>query len=321
MSNELISVIVPIYNTGKYLRKCLESLTHQTYKELEIILVNDGSTDSSAEICEEFSRKDKRIKVFNRRNAGLSQSRLFGLSMSRGKYKAFVDSDDYIAAQMLEKMYLRMKTDNSELVICNLEEVNESGDIRDLQPHPLPDKDLISGLSAIELLGLEEGCQLVSMCNKLYSEKSLSNICFPARMNCEDEMLIHRILYNCSRISLINEKLYFYVQREGSITASIDDTYILNAASAFLERCRFLSSKGLYSSALRALKGAVNLLYTVEVQPENIAAEKELVKNIRSEAVHLKQRHMGLRCRIKLMLLPEGKFIYNSLKDSRRKFR
>ena len=110
MSNVMLSIIVPVYNVEKYIGKCIESIVNQTYKDLEIILVDDGSTDNSGKICDEWARKDKRIKVIHKKNGGLSDARNAGLDICTGDYIGFVDSDDYIELNMYEDLLIQMMT-------------------------------------------------------------------------------------------------------------------------------------------------------------------------------------------------------------------
>ena len=114
----LISVIVPIYNVEKYIDTCLKSITKQTYKNIEIILVDDGSTDLSAKLCDEWKKKDKRVKVIHQENKGVAQARNIGIDCATGKYISFIDPDDYIDYQMLEKLYDTLEKTNSQISIC-----------------------------------------------------------------------------------------------------------------------------------------------------------------------------------------------------------
>ena len=116
---ELISVIVPIYNTGKYLVECVESLRKQTYSNIEIILVDDGSTDTSIEICDEFAEKDSRIRVFHKKNEGSAIAKNFGIQQSRGEYIILVDSDDIVSDRMIEVLYTQIKEKNADIAIGN----------------------------------------------------------------------------------------------------------------------------------------------------------------------------------------------------------
>lgn len=115
MEEKLISIIVPVYNVEKYLKECIDSVISQTYKNLEIILVDDGSTDKSGEICDEYSKKDSRIKVIHKENGGLSDARNVALDIAKGEYIGFVDSDDYVEKDMFETLYKLAEEHNTEI--------------------------------------------------------------------------------------------------------------------------------------------------------------------------------------------------------------
>ncbi|MGL6168239.1 MAG: glycosyltransferase family 2 protein, partial [Fusobacteriaceae bacterium] len=120
MKVKKISVIIPVYNTEKYLRRCLESIINQSLKEIEIIIVNDGSPDGSSKIIDEFSQKDKRIKVINKKNGGISSARNVGLKKSLGEYVIHIDSDDWIEHNYFFEMYSKAKKDNLDIVISDI---------------------------------------------------------------------------------------------------------------------------------------------------------------------------------------------------------
>ena len=125
---ELISVIVPVYNVEKYLEKCIDSIINQTYQNLEIILVDDGSTDGSGKICDEYSRKDNRIKVIHKENGGLSDARNIGIKNANGGLIGFIDSDDYITENMFEVLQKDLRKYNADISSCDIQNVNEAGE-------------------------------------------------------------------------------------------------------------------------------------------------------------------------------------------------
>ena len=126
----LVSIIVPVYNVEKYLERCLDSLINQTLKDIEIILVDDGSTDDSGNICDKYAKKDKRIKVIHKENGGLSDARNIGLSIANGRYLQFVDSDDFIHKQMIEILYNTIINNNADISICDFDKVYENTKIK-----------------------------------------------------------------------------------------------------------------------------------------------------------------------------------------------
>ena len=125
---ELISIIVPVYNIENYLDKCIESIVHQTYKNLEILLIDDGSTDHSGKKCDEWAKKDKRIRVIHKKNGGVSSARNIGLEKAKGEYIGFVDGDDFVNKKMYEEMHRQMKKNNADFVICDYNECYNQND-------------------------------------------------------------------------------------------------------------------------------------------------------------------------------------------------
>lgn len=129
MEEYLISIIIPVYNAERYLENCLNSVINQTYSKLEIILVNDGSTDNSVEICEKYEKKDNRIKVFNQQNKGGAAARNFGILNSKGKFISFIDSDDWVDNRYIEILYNNIVNLKADLSVCGYQEVSNKSDI------------------------------------------------------------------------------------------------------------------------------------------------------------------------------------------------
>lgn len=209
--NSFISVIVPIYNSKRCIEKCIKSILCQTYKNIEILLINDGSTDNSLDICKKYAKKDKRIKIINKKNGGVSSARNVGLLNSTGKYISFVDSDDYIEKNMIELLYNSIIEEESDIAICNLFFEDENGGkkfnnksenfcfIREKFPEFSFYNKNISGF----------------VCNKLYTKSILNNIFFDKNIIIgEDNLFNYEILNNNQilKYSYINNCLYHYVQ-------------------------------------------------------------------------------------------------------------
>ncbi|MDH0658584.1 glycosyltransferase [Empedobacter sp. GD03865] len=209
-----ISVIVPVYNTEKYLSKCLNSILNQTLKDIEVIVVNDGSKDNSQEIIDEFVSKDSRIISIQKENGGLSDARNAGIDKAKGEFIAFIDSDDYIDLAMLEKMYELAKRDESEIVLCDLVKVDENGkEFRDLPQSPqLPEKIILA--EDFTIFG-EMSC---FACNKIFKKSLFENHRFRRGIHFEDIELIPKLVLDSSVISKINEPFYKYFERQNSIS-------------------------------------------------------------------------------------------------------
>lgn len=209
-----ISVIVPVYNTEKYLSKCLDSILNQTLKDIEVIVVNDGSTDNSQQIIIDYCKKDHRIKSIMKENGGLSDARNIGLENSLSEFVAFVDSDDYIAAEMFEKMIALAEKHQSEIVLCDLVKVDENGtEFRDLPQSPqLPSKIILK--ENFTIFG-EMSC---FACNKIFKRSLFENHKFRKGIHFEDIELIPKLVLDSTIISKINEPFYKYFERQDSIT-------------------------------------------------------------------------------------------------------
>ena len=172
MNRDLISIIVPIYNVEKYLTECVDSIIKQTYKNLEIILVDDGSTDHSKDICDQYVKIDTRIRVIHKVNGGLSSARNAGIDIANGNYYMFIDSDDYIKEDMVELLYSVMIENQCDMTICNIIRFYDNGDVKPLYR---VEKD---GLCLDNLDKFETLVQ-PSVCNKLFNKNLFCFIRFP----------------------------------------------------------------------------------------------------------------------------------------------
>lgn len=213
-----ISVIVPIFNVEKYLDACIKSICNQTYRDLEIILIDDGSTDRSGDICEEWSHKDERVIVFHQENKGLSYARNYGLEKSTGNYVGFVDSDDYLEPEMYEKLINRIINDRSQIAFCAYRAIDENGQECRRVYEDFPDSVLKKEEFFCKLYSNERTrCSFAVVWNKLFRKDIVFDERFlPIRVH-EDEFFINAVVKNADRISVINKPYYNYVQRKNSI--------------------------------------------------------------------------------------------------------
>ena len=216
----LISIIVPVYRVEKYLEKCVDSLIKQTYTNLEIILVDDGSPDACPAMCDEFAKNDARIKVIHKVNGGLSDARNAGLEIAKGEYIGFVDSDDFIAVDMYEIMLRSIQINNSDIACCNYLQISEDGALYPNQKLPLKD-ECVDKNTAFNIL-VEFGGYYGVAWNKLYSREIIEGIRYPKGRKYEDFFVIAEIINKCKKISHINRAMYYYVRRVGSITLDKD---------------------------------------------------------------------------------------------------
>lgn len=231
-----ISVIVPVYKVEPYITRCLDSITNQTYRNLEIILVDDGSPDRCGEICDEYASQDSRIRVIHKSNGGLSDARNYGIDVATGDYLAFVDSDDYIATDMYEKMLGRLQQDDSDMVICNYYRFNE-GSAPEHGYINLPDRVLLKD-EAFDFY-LQIGGDYVSAWNKLYKRGIFADLRYPIGKIYEDTFVICEVLNRCARISHMNDPFYYYVMRSGSILHATFSVKNLDIGEAFINQYHF----------------------------------------------------------------------------------
>lgn len=232
---KLITVIVPVYNVENYLSKCIESIMEQSYKNLEIILVDDGSNDNSLAIRNSFSQKDDRVKVYHTKNLGLSNARNVGLDHANGEYVTFIDSDDYVHKDMIKTMI--NKIGNADLVICNYEKVLSDSNEQISQDQACLKDEYWSPEQFWQHYywrNLHVFCCVAW--NKLYKLKLFNNVRYPISMIHEDEYIINNLINNCQKIKVIKDSLYYYVQRQGSIMHNAYRGYF-EIAEAFLGRC------------------------------------------------------------------------------------
>ncbi len=235
-SKTLISVIVPVYNAEKYLKKCIDSILSQTYGDLEVILVDDGSIDKSSEICDQYAGENNRVIVIHQENKGVSAARNRGIACAKGDFFAFIDGDDYVSPNMIEHMYSRIVQDYSDLAICGYEKVDEEGHV--LNVATIPDA-IVSGSQAIQLHYKQTAGIMMIPVNKLYHRKLFDTVRFPVGKRCEDEATFYRILDLCERVSILSAPLYRYVQHEDSFMGGEYSVERLDGVEAFYERYLF----------------------------------------------------------------------------------
>lgn len=252
MQSDLISIIIPIYNVQNYLNKCVESVLEQTYDNLEIILVDDGSTDSSSEICDKIKEEDDRIVVIHKVNGGLSDARNAGIEISKGKYLFFLDADDYLAKNAIELMHNRIVAEKADLAICNFTWTNSVGEKfcrEDVICNEVLNKDDLLG----KLIKADNFYYVVAW-NKLYSRKLFDNLRFSYGKIHEDEFIVHRIFGQCNKAVSVSDILYYYIKTNNSITTSNTTIKRLDYIEALDDRIKYYKENGYDECAEETLK-------------------------------------------------------------------
>ena len=254
MKKQLISVVVPIYKVEKYLDRCIESIVNQTYRNLEIILVDDGSPDNCPQMCDSWEKKDKRIKVIHKENAGLSDARNAGMLFTTGEIISFIDSDDWIEIDMFDEMLNRMQADNSDMVSCGVKWVEEDGNlIRDISSS---DGILDTKTAMKELLNDSKLKQHVW--NKIYKYELIKDIPFEKGKYHEDVFWSYQVVGRAKKVSIVKESFYNYVQRANSIMGESFSVKRLDALDANKQRCEYIKKyfPDLYDNALYVYMGS-----------------------------------------------------------------
>ena len=211
--NDLISIVIPVYNVEQYLSKCIDSILNQTYKNLEIILVNDGSPDRCPEICEEYRLKDNRIKVINKENGGLSDARNVGIDNSSGNYVTFIDSDDYIDDDYIDILYKTLILYNADLSIASHKVIYP----KKIIDKATGEKFCTNSKEVLERILYDEGIDL-SAWGKLYKKSLFNNIKFPKGRLFEDSATTYRLIDASKKIAVNSKSVYNYVIRNNSIS-------------------------------------------------------------------------------------------------------
>lgn len=251
---DVVSIVVPVFNVNKYLNRCLESLVNQTYFSLEIILIDDGSDDGSEKLCDAWRKKDSRIIVLHQRNAGLSMARNVGIDMASGKFLFFVDSDDWLETDAIEKLINIQQKYHADIVCCGVATDYEDGTRGSFTSSKMLELNNKEALK--ELMLSNTVCSLAW--NKLYLLSLWKVERFPKNKLNEDEFTIYKIVYSASKVVYLGDELYHYFQRSNGLMNQIKEDGILSVIEALEERNEWLEGKQEWE--LRA----VSLLKTVE---------------------------------------------------------
>lgn len=239
--NPLISIIVPVYNVEKYIDCCISSIINQTYTNFELILIDDGSPDNCPSICDNWEKKDNRIKVLHKKNGGLSDARNYGVKYAKGEYITFIDSDDYVNSKYLEKLYNIIKTCNADIACAKHKYFSENDNL--INQDILTDNTIVSDYkeSCKELFTTQKISTMAW--GKLYAKNIVDLFEFPIGKNHEDTATICKYLYSSSkfknRIAISQDKIYYYRQTNSSITSTKSIKNLSDSLWAYVERARF----------------------------------------------------------------------------------
>lgn len=256
----LISVIVPVYNVEEYLPRCLDSILAQTYRHIELVLVNDGSTDNSGAVCDRYAAEDPRVCVVHQDNAGVGHTRNVGLAQADGDYITFVDADDYLFPDALQRLYNRMQADDSDMVIANCIRLYEDGSCGDpCHAYPAVCMDKSAFLHHMTDIDAVPVCPW----GKLYRRACMEGITYPTVRVGEDMMTFPDVVDRCHRISMENQPVYYYFQRGDSLMRGLNQQTKTEHCRAVIHMTRYLWDNGCCDGAATWYATAVKNALTI----------------------------------------------------------
>lgn len=276
---DLITVIIPVFRVEAYLRRCVDSVLNQTYKNMEIILVDDGSDDGCPSICDEYAKQDSRVSVIHQKNAGLSGARNAGIEQAEGSYLAFVDSDDYLSPEFLERLYKACVETGSDMSVCRWEYVKGepvsekgSGEI-----HTFTGREMLANLY------IPDGAYFVVAWNKLYKRELFESIRYPLGRIHEDEATTYRIYHQVKQAAYVNVSLYGYFVTPSSITRGFNPKR-LDWVKAGVERIDFLEENGYSELMVPALQafadGSIDIYFGMKDKLPGSEGEQNWIRDL-----------------------------------------
>lgn len=283
-----ISVIVPVFNVEKYIKKCVDSIVSQTFSNIEIILVDDGSTDNSGIMCDEYAKIDSRIKVIHKKNGGLSSARNAGINIATGQYFGFIDSDDYIDKDMFELLHRNIIKEKADLSICGIYQCYEG-------KKPSINKPWYRILESEEAIRIafEGKIFSVNAVNKLYKRELFENLRYPEGKTTEDAFVIVDILSECKKIVATAEQKYYYFHREGSITTIKSAANCFDCIEAYRRNKNLIDknypkiSDVAMSSYCWSYFYALDRLLFAQDRAQYVAEEKDIIQFLRSNIIFI----------------------------------
>ena len=311
---EKISVIVPVYNLEKEISKCLTSLIIQKFENLEIIVVDDGSTDGTPDVVDSFEKKSKNIRVFHTKNRGLSAARNFGISKATGKYIALIDGDDYVDPGFISSLYKAIKVDDADVVVCGYNDVTE----RNVKSF-LPAEGCVSGKEAtLKLLTKQDNIEVAAW-NKLYKKSLFRGIKYPEGENFEDNLTTYKLLSKAKKVSYTRSTSYNHVYRTGSI---MDATKTEKRLSAKVKAAKnaikdFKNESDLYDAAYYSLLLSyfqfVDFASKKKIPSKNFAVYRNKILDKKDE--FLRNKYCDEKRRLYISLLgPFSGFLYKTFR-------
>lgn len=281
----MVSIIIPVYNVQDYLARCVDSVLTQTYTDLEIILVDDGSIDISGDICDEYALHDARVRVIHKENGGLSDARNAGLDVARGNYVAFIDADDYVHPSFVELLLKTINETGAQIAVSTWQELKDGDKPRKVKTKR-PRCTILTQEEAISSVFYQKKLNH-SACSRIFETQLFNNLRFPEGMLYEDLAIIYPLLCKVEKVALINTPMYYYMHRQGSIitTMSLRRTHVLDHIERIEEQVTDEAPQYLPAVRSRHLSASFNMLRLMPVDDPKWQATKErcwdYIKNMR----------------------------------------
>lgn len=276
---QLVSIIVPVYNVEKYLERCIDSILEQTYKQIEVLLIDDGSKDSSGKICDKASEQDRRVTVIHKENGGLSDARNAGLERCRGEWILFVDSDDCINKYTVQTCIESAVSNEETDIICfDYINVGENQNVNFREEIDVMEMQIETGTDSVKKCFLESGS--IVIWNKMYRKSVFQNLRFPKGKIHEDEFLTYKLLYNAKKVGYVEIPLYYYTIRNNSIMRTEFNKKKLVLLEAFEERIGFFKNKNeqeLYEISVMQYYHILRTLYALSSQKKEYKQEQDKI--------------------------------------------
>ena len=324
MKEELVTIIIPVYNISEYVERCIESIITQSYVNLEIILVDDGSTDDSGQKCDKYARLDERVIVYHKKNGGLSDARNYGIERSHGSYIMFIDGDDWVESTIVEELYAVHQKANVDFVQCQFMYAYENGNKQQINMIQ-PELSYFSRNEAIKSF-VESGSLGISVAAwaKLYRSEVFKQIRYPKGKVHEDVFTMCDIVFsNISKVAVLGKPLYNYFQREGSISKSVNYKRLKDQLD-----CQVYVKEHVDKYAPQFKLEANKILYDIIIEIVNLIPVRDLKKQskflIEIEAnarkipdVDLKNNGYKLRLRLYFKLIQWNLPLYIKLRSGR----
>ena len=252
MQNPKVSVIVPIYNVEKYIDKCLSTLKNQSFRDFEVLLINDETPDNSMQIAEKYASEDSRFLIFSKKNGGLSDARNYGIEHSRGEFIVFVDSDDYLHEDYLKTMYEDCINNNADMAYCRFKHTIDKTKIKIFSINPK--KSVIERDKALDMIIRDNRMHSYAW-NKMYRKTLFTdnNIRYPI-MYFEDVATSARVLFHANKIAVTDKNLYYYVRRSGSIMSTMNSKKIEHLLLSILITRNYIQLHGEYDKYKKAVR-------------------------------------------------------------------